>query len=109
MYNDAERADYLPTLKEYLGELSKLSHSEAQKSRATGDYLKAPTTTNSSLLRSQTDPGVADNLFLLGEVYTEAGERRARSPRISASFTNIRRTNAPTRRVTPRSSVSTKC
>ncbi|HTK97300.1 MAG TPA: tetratricopeptide repeat protein [Pseudomonadales bacterium] len=74
LYSDAERADYLPTLKEYLGELSKLSHSEAQKSHASGDYLKAADYYEQLVATFPTDPGVADNLFLLGEVYTEAGE-----------------------------------
>ena len=74
MYSEAERADYVPTLKEYLGELSKLSHSEAQKSRANADYLKAADYYEQLVATFPTDPGVADNLFLLGEVYTEAGE-----------------------------------
>jgi tetratricopeptide (TPR) repeat protein len=74
MYSEADRADYMPTLKEYLNELSKLSHSEAQKSHAIGDYLKAADYYEQFVTTFPNDPGVADNLFLLGEVYTDAGE-----------------------------------
>ena len=99
----------LPTLKEYLGELSKLAHSEAQKSQAAGDYLKAADYYEQIVATFPNDPGVADNLFLLGEVYTEAGE----PARAVAAYQRVVHehptTNAPTRRATPRSSAWTKC
>ena len=74
MYGEAERADYMPTLKEYLTELSRLSHSEAQKSHSPHDFLKAADYYEQFVATFPDDPGVADNLFLLGEVYTEAGD-----------------------------------
>jgi tetratricopeptide (TPR) repeat protein len=74
MYDEAERADYVPILKEYLTELSKLTHSEAQTSKAVGDYLKAADYYEQFVATFPADPAVAYNLFLLGEVYTEAGE-----------------------------------
>jgi tetratricopeptide (TPR) repeat protein len=74
LYDDTERADYIPTLKLYLTELSKLSHSEAQASHAATDYLKAADYYEQFVTTFPTDPAVADNLFLLGEVYTEAAE-----------------------------------
>jgi cellulose synthase operon protein C len=74
VHAEDERADYMPTLKEYLTELSKLNHSEAQTSHAAADFLKAADYYEQIVLTFPSDPAVADNLFLLGEVYTEAGE-----------------------------------
>jgi len=74
LYSDADRADYMPTLKDYITELSQLSHSEAQKSHAAGDFLKAADYYEQFVATFPSDPAVADNLFLLGEAYTEAGE-----------------------------------
>ena len=74
VHAEDERVEYMPTLKAYLSELSKLSHSEAQTSRAAIDYLKAANYYEQIVLTFPEDPAVADNLFLLGEVYTEAGE-----------------------------------
>ncbi len=74
VHGEAERADYMGTLKDYLAELSKLNHAEAQASRVPGDYLKAAGYYEQIVATFPNDPAVADNLFLLGEVYTEAGE-----------------------------------
>jgi tetratricopeptide (TPR) repeat protein len=74
VHAEDERAEYMPTLQAYLTELSKLCHSEAQTSHAAADYLKAANYYEQIVLTFPQDPAVADNLFLLGEVYTEAGE-----------------------------------
>jgi len=74
VHAEDERTEYMPTLQAYLAELSKLCHSEAQTSHAAADYLKAANYYEQIVLTFPQDPAVADNLFLLGEVYTEAGE-----------------------------------
>ncbi len=72
MYGDEDRAEYMPSLKTYLTELSRLAHSEAQTSHAVSDYLKAADYYEQFVATFPDDPAVAENLFLLGEVYTEA-------------------------------------
>ena len=67
-------ADYLPTLKTYLNELSKLAHAEAQERKSKADYLKAADWYEQIVETFPKDPDVAEHLFLLGEVYTEAQE-----------------------------------
>ncbi len=74
MYDASERAEYMPILQEYLTELSRLSHSEAQASHSPHDFLKAADYYEQFVATFPEDPAVADNLFLLGEVYTEAGD-----------------------------------
>ncbi len=66
------RADYLPVLKTYLNELSRLNHNEAQASKLAADYLEAADYYEQFVATFPEDPTVAENLFLLGEVYTEA-------------------------------------
>ena len=104
LHDEADRSHYVDTLKTYLTELSRLAHSEAQvaatgvapaassdagpdsqaqKPKAAGKpspeeairlYLQAADWYEQLVATFPSDPGVAENLFLLGEVYTEAGE-----------------------------------
>ncbi len=74
MYSAADRAEYMPSLKTYLTELSRLSHSEAQKSHVASDYMKAADYYEQFVATFPDDPAVAENLFLLGDVYTDAKE-----------------------------------
>jgi len=66
------RADYLPTLHEYLTDLSQLNHAQAQKSGASEDYLQAAAYYEQTIETFPEDPKTGDTLFLLGEVYTDA-------------------------------------
>jgi TolA-binding protein len=66
------RAEYLPILKTYVVELSHLVHSEAQKSGEPSKFLVAADYYQQFVEAFPDDPAVAENLFLLGEVYTEA-------------------------------------
>ncbi len=74
VHNDVVKASYRPTLKKYLGELTKLAHADAQKSNKREDYLKAAEWYEQTIVTFPEDPNLAENFFLLGEVYTEAGE-----------------------------------
>jgi tetratricopeptide (TPR) repeat protein len=74
VHDDEVRAGYLPTLKEYLSELAKLAHAEAQESDKRGDYLLAADWYEQIVATFPNDPSIAEHYFLLGEVYTEAQE-----------------------------------
>lgn len=73
VHDAAARADYLPALKSYLDELSALTHSEAQASGALADYLAAADWYEQIIETFPEDPRLPEHLFLLGEVYTDAG------------------------------------
>jgi len=74
VHDDAVRAGYLPTLKEYLSELAKLAHAEAQQSKKRDDYLTAADWYEQIVATFPEDASTAEHYFLLGEVYTEAEE-----------------------------------
>lgn len=74
VHDETVRAGYLATLKEYLGELATLAHSEAQQSGKRKDYLAAAAWYEEIVATTPEDPAVAEYYFLLGEVYTEAEE-----------------------------------
>ena len=88
------RAAYLPTLKSYLEEMSKLAHAEAQEGK--GDYLKAADWYEQMVATFPEDPSTGEYLFLLGEVYTEAGEPAravAAYQRVVREFADFQRAN----------------
>jgi len=68
------RDSYLKPLKDYLSELSKLAHAGAQESEKKADYLEAADLYEQIVATFPQDPSVAEYVFLLGEVYTEAQE-----------------------------------
>ncbi len=78
------RAGYLDTLHEYLSELAKLAHAEAQQAVAAAGgkqdaqhatlYLAAAQWYEEIIVTFPEDPRTAEYLFLLGETYTEAAE-----------------------------------
>lgn len=84
------REGYLPTLHEYLSEISKLAHADAQAfdaeqakakkkaKNATAErtklYLAAAQWYEEIIVTFPDDPRTAEYLFLLGETYTEAQE-----------------------------------
>ncbi len=73
--HDAEvRAGYLPELHDYLKELANLAHGKAQDTEAGSDWLVAAEWYDQIVVTFPEDPSTAEYLFLLGEVYTEAGE-----------------------------------
>jgi TolA-binding protein len=79
MHGADVREAYAPTLKEYLGLLATEAHSAVQKKAAAGqaqaqDYLRAARWYEESLQTFPADASAANNLFLLGELYTEAGD-----------------------------------
>ncbi len=81
-----DRSLYLPTLKTYLKELAAISHANAQQLAAADKggrraqqavreaYLAAADWYEQTVETFPEDVTVADQLFLLGEVYTEAAE-----------------------------------
>ena len=71
-HNAASREGYLATLRTYLDELSQLRHAQAQKSRASKDYLAAADYYEQTIETFPKDPKAGDTLFLLAEVYTDA-------------------------------------
>jgi len=71
-HNAASREGYLATLRTYLDELSQLRHAQAQKSRASKDYLAAADYYEQTIETFPKDPKTGDTLFLLAEVYTDA-------------------------------------
>jgi tetratricopeptide (TPR) repeat protein len=96
VHDDTERADYLPALKGYLDELSALAHSGAQTSGANADYLKAADWYEQIVETFPEDPALAEQLFLLGEVYTEADEHARALPayqRVMREFPDYPRAN----------------
>lgn len=74
VHDETVRAGYLPTLKDYLGELAKLDHAKAQESEKRNDYLQAASWYEQIVATFPGDPAIAEHYFLLGEVYTEAEE-----------------------------------
>jgi outer membrane protein assembly factor BamD (BamD/ComL family) len=78
--DETERAEYLATLESYLDELSAFAHSEAQVSGINADYLKAADWYEQIVETFPDDPALAEHLFLLGEVYTEADEHASALP-----------------------------
>ncbi|MFK7914977.1 MAG: tetratricopeptide repeat protein, partial [Pseudomonadales bacterium] len=85
----ADRSAYLPTLKTYLQELASIAHANAQTlaAKAKGRkrdqqavkaaFLAAADWYEQTVETFPEDSSVADQLFLLGEVYTEAAEPAA--------------------------------
>lgn len=96
-----DREAYLPTLKKYLGETAKLAHSKAQKldkgsNKRVGAFMQAANWYEEVVTTFPEDPAIAEHLFLLGEVYTEADE----PTKAVASYQKVLRefpgdTNAP--------------
>ena len=78
--DETGRAEYLATLESYLDELSAFAHSEAQVSGINADYLKAADWYEQIVETFPDDPALAEHLFLLGEVYTEADEHASALP-----------------------------
>ncbi|MEM1434728.1 MAG: tetratricopeptide repeat protein [Pseudomonadota bacterium] len=83
VHQPQQRADdtdsYLPTLKTYLDELAAVSHADAQAlkdgTRRRADAFRVAADWYEQIIETfPTDPTVAEKLFLLGEVYTEAGD-----------------------------------
>ncbi|MEM1436891.1 MAG: tetratricopeptide repeat protein, partial [Pseudomonadota bacterium] len=86
VHADDDRSSYLPTLKTYLKDLAAIEHAGAQKLAAAGKrgagaqrrlreaYLAAADWYEQIIETFPKDVTVADQLFLLGEVYTEAAE-----------------------------------
>lgn len=68
------REGYVKELHTYLRELANLAHGKAQESELAADYLQAATWYDEIVVTFPEDPSTAEYLFLLGEVYTEAGE-----------------------------------
>ena len=67
-------SSYIDTLHVYLRELANVAHGKAQESGLGADYLKAAEWYDQIVVTFPEDPSTAEYLFLLGEVYTEAGE-----------------------------------
>lgn len=87
-FHDTEvHAGYLDTLTEYLGELATTAHAKAQESGSVDDYLAAARWYEESVITTPDDPAIADTLFLLGEVYTAAGEH----PQAVAAYQRVMR------------------
>lgn len=86
VHADADRSTYLSTLKQYLKELAAVAHADAQALAAKGNngrrgqaaskqaFLAAADWYEQTVETFPDDASVADQLFLLGEVYTEAAE-----------------------------------
>ncbi|MAT82757.1 MAG: hypothetical protein CMD39_00530 [Gammaproteobacteria bacterium] len=65
---------YLEPLREFLEELARTSHAGAQENGERATYLQAAEWYEELVQTFPEDPDTAEYLFLLGEVYTEAGE-----------------------------------
>lgn len=92
MHDATVREAYAPTLREYLGLLATEAHAGAQKKAAAGnatpaDYLQAARWYEESLQTFPEDPATPNNLFLLGELYTDAGDH----PRAVAAYQKVMR------------------
>ena len=74
VHDEATRDSYSATLREYLIELAEVAHGEAQTSGKDDDYLAAAAWYEEIVATFPEDPATAEYVFLLGEVYTEAGE-----------------------------------
>ena len=84
VHGETVRAGYLPTLHDYLAELSKLAHAQAQTSQKRDDYLLAAEWYEQMVATFPDDPSTAEYYFLLGEVYTEAPGTWSGSGRVPA-------------------------
>jgi tetratricopeptide (TPR) repeat protein len=85
IHDEETRAGYRDTLRDYLKELATVAHGQAQESGRKADYLKAADWYDQIVVTFPEDPSTAEYLFLLGEVYTEAGEHG----RAVASFQRV--------------------
>ncbi|MGE0622249.1 MAG: tetratricopeptide repeat protein [Pseudomonadales bacterium] len=74
IHDESVRAGYLTELHTYLKELANVAHGKAQESGRGSDYLAAAEWYDEIVVTFPDDPSTAEYLFLLGEVYTEAGE-----------------------------------
>lgn len=74
IHEQTVREEYLPSLHTYLKELANLAHGKAQETELGPDYLQAANWYEEIVVTFPEDPSTAEYLFLLGEVYTEAGE-----------------------------------
>lgn len=74
VHDAAVRADYLAPLQEFLEELARHSHAEAQTTGERASYLAAADWYEELVETFPENPDTAEYLFLLGEVYTEAAE-----------------------------------
>jgi cellulose synthase operon protein C len=74
VHDAAVRGAYLGPLREFLEELARLHHAEAQASTEPADYRTAASWYQERIDTFPDSPDTAEYLFLLGEVYTEAGE-----------------------------------
>lgn len=100
-HNEEARADYVGMLKVYLTELASLAHSEAQSlkpgsRKGKRAFLAAADWYEEIVATFPKDPAVAEQLFLLGEVYTEAqehGQAVAAYQRVSRDFPDFARAN----------------
>lgn len=86
-HDDDVHAGYLDTLTAYLGELATTAHAKAQESGTVDDYLAAARWYEETVITTPDDPAIADTLFLLGEVYTAAGEH----PQAVAAYQRVMR------------------
>lgn len=73
-HDGAVRAGYESELHAYLRELANLAHGKGQDTGLSADYLAAAAWYEEIVATFPNDPSAAEYLFLLGEVYTEAGE-----------------------------------
>lgn len=73
-HDDVVHGEYLATLTKYLDELAKTAHADAQDSGKADDYRTAARWYEEIVLTTPDSPELAETLFLLGEVYTEAGD-----------------------------------
>jgi len=74
IHDDSVREGYRRELHTYLKELANLAHGKAQETALAADYLRAADYYDEIVVTFPEDPSTAEYLFLLGEVYTEAGE-----------------------------------
>ncbi len=74
IHDETVRAGYVKDLHTYLRELANLAHGKAQETELAADYLQAADWYDEIVVTFPEDPSTAEYLFLLGEVYTEAGE-----------------------------------
>lgn len=74
IHEQTVRDGYVTELHTYLTELANLAHGKAQETALTADYLQAAGWYEEIVITFPNDPSTAEYMFLLGEVYTEAGE-----------------------------------
>lgn len=68
------RDTYLASLRAFLEELARAQHAQAQETAEPADYKAAADWYEERVATFPDSPDTAEYLFLLGEVYTEAGE-----------------------------------